>query len=154
MPLLRSLFRLFPTGAVALEDFHTEVAAHVMGSLPDATLSWLREISATKLTTVDEVIVTTQEELSALELHATGSRPDIAIRLAKDGKRELIYLESKIGATEGNRQLSRYAEHLHRRPEQRKALIFITRSYEAKGGVHSARNHLRADPMVTILPFV
>jgi hypothetical protein len=132
MALLRSLFRLFPSGAVALEDFHTEVAAHVMQSLPEATLAWLREIGATNMTRADDVIVTTQEKLSALELHATGSRPDIAIRLAKDGERELIYVESKIGANEGTRQLDRYVDHLERRPERQKTLVFITRSYEPK----------------------
>lgn len=132
MPLLRSLLRLFPAGAVPLEDFHTEVVAHVMRSLPDQTLSWLRDIGATTMTRGDEFIITTQEELSALELHATGSRPDIAIRLVKNGERELIYIESKVGSHEGHQQLSRYLDHLQTRPERRKSLVFITRSYEPK----------------------
>lgn len=132
MPLLRSLLRLFPAGAVPLEDFHTEVAAHVMKSLPDQTLTWLREIGATSVSGVDELVVTTQEELSALELHATGSRPDIAIRFAKGGERGLIYIESKVGSHEGHEQLSRYLDHLQTRPERKKALVFITRSYEPK----------------------
>src|SRR5713101_7556620 len=110
MALLRSLFRLFPTGAVALEDFHTEVVGYVMGSLPDSTVAWLHEIGATEIVKADKVIVTTQEELSALEGHVTGSRPDIAIRLSKDRERELVYIESKIGSTEGNRQLDRYLD--------------------------------------------
>src|SRR4051812_36396364 len=108
MPLLRSLLRLFPAGAVPLEDFHTEVAAHVMRTLPDQTLSWVREIGATTITRADEFVVTTQEELSSLELHSSGSRPDIAIRIAAKGERELIYIESKIGSHEGHQQLDRY----------------------------------------------
>ena len=122
MPLLRSLLRLFPAGAVPLEDFHTEVAAHVMRSLPDQTLRWLREIGATTMTRADEFVVSTQEELSPLELHATGSRPDIAIRIATNGERELIYIESKVGSHEGLQQLSRYLDHLQTRVENRKAL--------------------------------
>jgi PD-(D/E)XK nuclease superfamily protein len=132
MSLLRSLFRLAPSGTVSLEDFHTEIAAYVMRSLRDETLDWLREIRATSTTDPDDVIVTTQEELPALELHATGSRPDIAIRLAKNGERELIYIESKIGSAEGYQQLSRYLDHLEKRPEKGKTLVFITRSYEPK----------------------
>jgi len=132
MSLFRSLFRLAPQGAVSLEDFHTEIAAHVMRSLRDETLNWLREIRVTSMTGCDDFVVTTQEELSALELHTTGSRPDIAIRLAKNGERELIYIESKIGSVEGYQQLSRYLDHLEKRPEKRKALVFITRSYEPK----------------------
>lgn len=100
MSLFLSLFRLAPGGAVSLEDFHTEIAAHIMRSLPDETLNWLREIGATSMTGFDDFVVTTQEELSALEFHESGSRPDIAVRLAKNGERELIYIESKIGSVE------------------------------------------------------
>jgi hypothetical protein len=132
MSLFRALLRLAPSGAVSLEDFHTEIAAHVMGSLRDNTLHWLREIRATSMTDPDDFIVTTQEELSALQLHESGSRPDIAIRLAKNSERELIYIESKIGSAEGYQQLARYLDHLEKRPEKRKALVFITRSYEPK----------------------
>jgi hypothetical protein len=132
MPLFRSLLRLAPSGAISLEDFHTEVSAHVMKSLPAETLHWLREIGATSMKACDDFIVTTQEELSALEFHASGSRPDIAIRLAKNGEREIIYIESKIGSAEGYQQLTRYLDHLEKRPETRKALVFITRGYEPK----------------------
>ncbi len=132
MSLFRSLFGLFPTHAVALEDFHTEVVAFVLQRLPDATLGWLKEIGATKLSSIDDLVVSTQEELTALDTHATGSRPDIAVRLSKDSDREIIFIESKVGAKEGALQLQRYSEHLARRDERRKTLIFITRSYEPK----------------------
>jgi hypothetical protein len=78
MGLFQSLFRLFPSGSAALEDFHSEITAHVVQSAPELTLDWLKEVGATTFVSAD-VLVQTQEELIALEAHATGSRPDIRI---------------------------------------------------------------------------
>ena len=98
---------------------------------PDVTLAWLRDLGATELTSA-ELLVQTQEDLPALDTHDTGSRPDIAIRLSDGNRSEIIFIESKVGSKEGDRQISRYIEHLKRRIERSKALIYITREYEPK----------------------
>src|SRR5437870_4035119 len=102
MSLFDSLLRVFPNASGELEDFHTEIGAHVLESMPDEALGWLRDIGATDFPEADEMIIGTQEDLEALEMHSSGSRPDICIRLRRDMHRQLIYLESKIGASEGH----------------------------------------------------
>jgi hypothetical protein len=133
MSLFTSLLRVFPNASGELEDFHTEIVAHVLQSIPEETIRWLRDIGATNLPETDEMIVRTQEDLEALDMHSSGSRPDISIRLRRDALHQLIFLESKIGASEGNEQLRRYAEQLQRRTDvQNKTLVYITRDYEPK----------------------
>jgi hypothetical protein len=136
MSLFKALFRLFPADSVQLEDFNTEIVAHVLQSDPNSTLAWLRDIDATSLSDVDALIVSTQEDLDALEMHQSGSRPDISIRLRNDQHRELIYIESKVGSIEGDQQLRRYAEHLARRPDTHRVLVYITRHYEPKENIN------------------
>lgn len=132
MSLFSSLYGFIPSSNSCLEDFHTEIVVHVLNALPEQALRWLNSLGATDITEPDEFVVHTQEELNALATHSFGSRPDIAVRLAKGGRREIVYIESKVGSSEGANQLSRYLDHLEIRPEDRKTLVFITRSYEPK----------------------
>jgi len=116
-----------------LEDFNTEIVAAVLAHSKPHALAWLRSEGLTAIVDPDEVSVTTQEELEALEDHVTGSRPDLAIRLTKNGQTELIYIESKIGSSEGASQLERYADHLEQaRRYSRRTLIYLTRDYQPK----------------------
>src|SRR4051812_42290936 len=117
MSLFSKLIRL---GLSDAEDYLTEVVAHVMAAAPTAACAWLRSLHCTMATTVDEWVVNTQEELPPLESHeGVGSRPDMTFRLSGGSRRELIYLESKVGSKEGLaggvaglNQLQRYADHL------------------------------------------
>lgn len=115
-----------------LEDFHTEIVAQVLNDSPALTLAWLRQIGATNLAATDSLRVETQVKLPALAGHATDSRPDMAIRLTYGEHQELIFVESKVGAPEGEGQLQRYAEHLAVAGSEvrRTALVFITRDWE------------------------
>ena len=131
MSLFDHLRRLYRKDKFQLEDFHTEIVAQVLRDSPAMTMSWLRALGVTQLSDTDDITVATQEEFEALEGHATGSRPDIAIRLSHGDRTELILIESKVGAKEGPDQLKRYAEHLASNTDvQRTGLVFITRDFE------------------------
>ena len=131
MSLFDQLRRLYRKDKFPLEDFHTEIVAQVLRDSPRLTLSWLRALGVTQLSDTDDITVATQEDFEALEGHATGSRPDIAIRLSHGDSVELVLIESKVGAKEGPDQLKRYAEHLVSNTDvQRTGLVFITRDFE------------------------
>jgi hypothetical protein len=83
----------------------------------------------------DEVAGGTQQKLEAMEgLHSAGSRPDIMIRIRKGSRIEVVFIESKVGSAEGDRQLSKYMDQLRALPEEvnQRSLVFITRDYEPK----------------------
>ena len=85
----------------SLEDIHTEIVAQVLCDSPTLTLAWLRAIGATALGSAKSVLVTPQKTFSALAHHRVDSRPDLTISLAGAEGRELIFVESKVGADEG-----------------------------------------------------
>jgi hypothetical protein len=74
MSLFKALLKLFPAGSVQLEDFNTEIVAHVLQRDPISTLAWLKDINVTSLSDMDALIVSTQDDLEALEMHQSGSR--------------------------------------------------------------------------------
>lgn len=132
MSLFQSLFRVFPAGSGSLEDFHTEIVGQILRSLPAEAAGWLHEIGATDRADF-ALSVTTQEDLEALAAHASGSRPDLRLCLQRGDETQLIFIESKVGSSEGREQLRRYAEHLQQQAGfQKKTLIYITRDYEPK----------------------
>lgn len=92
MGLFRQLQRLYRPEKFQFEDFHTEIVAQVLQNSPALTLAWLKAIAATGLSKVDYIDVRTQTTLEPLIHHSTASRPDIAIILSLDAKRELILL--------------------------------------------------------------
>ena len=135
MNLFSKLRQLYRPDKFQLEDFHTEIVAQVLQNSPALTMSWLRGIKATSLANDVSITVGTQETFLPLDGHDSASRPDIIIRLVSGAKKELIFIESKQGSTQGADQLKRYAEHLHaaqlQEGLQNIALVFITRDYEA-----------------------
>ena len=131
MSLFNQLRRLCQRDRFQFEDFHTEIVAQVLRNSRPLTLSWLQAIGATGLKDPDQIKIVTQEDFPALADHATDSRPDIAIRLVEGAKRELILIESKVGAKEGPGQLQRYVDHLASKSGMhRTALVFVTRDFE------------------------
>ena len=99
MSLFSKLLRLGPSDT---EDYLTEIVAHMLTKFPDKGLAWLRDAEITKLQELEDWVVNTQEELPALDSHeGIGSRPDMAIRLGVGSRREIIYIESKVGSKEG-----------------------------------------------------
>jgi hypothetical protein len=133
MSLFSKLQRLIADGKTRSEDFHTEIVAQVLNNSPTLTVKWLASLNLTKPEPAERVCVATQEEFDPLGTHETGSRPDISIRLERPRSAELVFLESKVGSMEGDRQLERYADHLAARLGfESRSLVYITRDFEPK----------------------
>jgi hypothetical protein len=134
MSLFGKLIQLHSDEHRRLEDFHTEIVAHVLASDSDLTLRWLRKLGVTQLREADEVAVSTQQEFEPIDgLHSSGSKPDMTIRIRKGSHIEVVFIESKVGSEEGQGQLSRYIDQLHALPGvDKRSLVFITRDYEPK----------------------
>lgn len=138
MSLFGKLIQLHSDEHRRLEDFHTEIVAHVLANDPKLTLRWLRELGVTDLREADEIAVSTQQAFKPIEgLHIFGSKPDLTIRLRKGPRIEVVFIESKIGSKEnenkGQKQLPTYRDQLNALPGvYRRSLVFITRDYEPK----------------------
>jgi hypothetical protein len=131
MGLFSRLLRLH-TASVPLEDFFTEVVAHLFTTSPQTCLEWIEraQLSDSKY---DQVHVSTQYVLDPLEHYIIGSRPDMLIELSDKQNTDAILIESKIGSREGSEQLRRYAELLHAMPDIKgKTLVYITRDFDPK----------------------
>src|SRR5258708_36579414 len=134
MSLFSKLLQLSGDSKSSLEDFHTEIVAQVLQDTPELTVRWLADLGLTAREPPDTLTVGTQQELDALDAHeGLGSRPDIWILLTRGDLKELVFLESKVGSTEGWKQLQRYADQLAARKEVSKgSLVYITRDFEPK----------------------
>ncbi len=149
MSLLSRLLR-FHGGTVRLEDYFTEVFAHLLSTYPDLCLAWLNQSGVLPDNEkYSRISVTAQRSFGALEAHRQPSRPDVVIELSEGSPTEtvdeqrsdegpvpptdVVFVESKIGSREGDDQLKRYAEHLSAIPEVRhRRLVYITREYDPK----------------------
>jgi hypothetical protein len=135
MSLFGRLIRLHSDEHHRLEDFHTEIVAHVLARNSQLTLGWLQKLGVTELREADEIAVSTQQAFEPIEgLHNFGSRPDIMIQISKGERSEAVFIESKVGSEEGQGQLSKYMDQLRALPEEvnQRSLVFITRDYERK----------------------
>lgn len=134
MSLFQEIRRLSTVERDQLEDVLTEIVAAVLRRSPELALSWLKGIGATELESVDAMRVTTQERFEQLDGHDSESRIDLVIRLEGGGRKQIVFIESKVGSEQGEGQLRRYAEHLaeaaRRSPKTAATLVFITRDYE------------------------
>src|SRR5438046_8640086 len=134
MSLFAKLLQLHSDEHRRLEDFHTEIVAHVLASDSELTLRWLRKLGVTELHEADEIAVSTQQEFQPIErLHSFGSKPDITIRVRKESHVEAVFIESKVGSEESQGQLSKYIDQLRALlGVDQRSLVFITRDYEPK----------------------
>lgn len=134
MSLFGKLIQLHSDKHHRLEDFHTEIVAHVLASDSQLTLRWLQELGVTELREVDSIAVSTQQEFEPIKgLHSFGSKPDITIRVGNGTRVEVVFIESKVGSEEGQGQLSKYMDQLRAlRGVAQRTLVFITRNYEPK----------------------
>lgn len=130
MSLLNNLLKLHGSRR-PVEDFFTEVVAHILSARPSLLFDWLARIGvAADGCSLD--YVSTQRAYSALDGHAMGSRPDLEIGLSSDRGTTRILVESKVGGSEGYTQLKRYAEALAEQPVDRRVLVYCTRDYDPK----------------------
>lgn len=110
------------------EDAQTEAFVGTLDRLPrirDRTVSRLVEIPGLRV-----------ERFITQAIHGS-DRPDVQIEASDPlGHRHIIFLESKVGAQEGWRQLPRYAECLSRLIEARAAhhghLVYVPAKYDPK----------------------
>lgn len=131
MSLFGNLLQLNPTN-VPMEDFFTEMFAHLLQSDYFLFSSWLKHFNISDLEPSD-VVVRTQESYDALEGHSSSSRPDVYIKFSTSKGDYLIFVECKIDAVEGPDQLKRYAEHLDNLSNiPNRVLIYVTRDYDKK----------------------
>lgn len=144
MSLFAKLRSIYSAEKFRIEDAHTEIVAQVLRNSRVLTLDWLKGIQATALDFPDTITISTQETFAKLDGHETDSKPDIVIRLTANGRKELIFIESKLPSKQGPGQLQRYSDHLTAAQQQENfastSLIFITRDYEA------ASPELMSDP--------
>lgn len=133
MSLFDKLQGLYRSDHFRLEDIHTEIVGQVLSNSPELTLDWLGGIGATKLREA-RIVIDPQKTFRKLDGHVCDSKPDITIWLFADGRKELIFIESKVPARVNQEQLQRYSEHLESlgRNEgfDKTSLVFITRIYE------------------------
>ena len=133
MSLFSRLLKLH-AGSIPLEDFFTELVAHLFSTNKEILYAWLKYLDLPHLDTdFDAASVSTQRTFKGLPHHDSDSRPDLVIELANGSQRNIIFIESKIGSKEGYGQLSKYAEVLDAHPDfQNKLLIYITRDFDPK----------------------
>ncbi|BAT53896.1 hypothetical protein NOS3756_28590 [Nostoc sp. NIES-3756] len=132
MSLFKNLLNLH-SGVRPVEDFFTEIVAYFLSINTDILLHWLKQHGIINEENYHSINITTQKYYEPLAHHDQGSKPDIVIELANDATTDVIFIESKVGSTEGVDQLKRYAEILSSLTyPQRRILIYITRDYDPK----------------------
>jgi PD-(D/E)XK nuclease superfamily len=132
MSLFNRLLKLH-NGSTPLEDFFTELVAHLFSTNKEILYDWLKYLDLIDTDADLDAYISTQQTFERLSHHFSDSRPDIIIELVDGNNRDIIFIESKIGSSEGCNQLQRYAEILNKLPGFRhKFLIYITREFEPK----------------------
>jgi PD-(D/E)XK nuclease superfamily len=135
MSLFSRLLNLH-TDKTPLEDFFTELVAHLFSTNQEILFAWLKYIGLLDTEAYLDAYISTQRTFEGLSHHNSDSRPDIVIELGDGTNNDIIFIESKIGSNEGYEQLPRYAEILDKRPNLRnKVLVYITRDFEPKDRV-------------------
>ena len=110
------------------EDFFTEALAGVLRKTPDVLrtqfVQWLIRHGGSEVE-IKESYIYTQETVRGL-------RPDIYIDArSADGQRHVLWVENKIGARQGGRQIERYLECLgNENDTATRTLVYITQNSE------------------------
>ncbi|PHM10669.1 PD-(D/E)XK nuclease family protein [Nostoc sp. 'Peltigera malacea cyanobiont' DB3992] len=132
MSLFTNLLNLH-LGNKPREDFFTEIVAYFLSLNNDILIDWLKHHSIISHDNYSSIKISTQQEHKGLESHPDDSRLDIAVELSTGLNTDVIFLESKIGAKDGNNALRKYADILSNLPNVRhRILIYITRDYDPK----------------------
>src|SRR4028119_617584 len=97
MSLFSRLLKL-NTGSIRLEDFFTEIVAYLFSINKEILYTWLEYSNLLDTSTCLDAYISTQRSFAPLDIHITGSRPDIVIELVHETHRDIIFIESKIGS--------------------------------------------------------
>jgi PD-(D/E)XK nuclease superfamily len=131
MSLFCQLLNLHANGNIPLEDFFTELVAYLFKTNKAILYTWLRDLGLD--TNYSDAHISTQREFAPFGVHLVASRLDLVIELVDGDDRDIIFIESKVGAKESDGQLKRYAEILSSSQGVRhKYLFYITRSFDPK----------------------
>jgi hypothetical protein len=130
---LLKLHSLHP-GTIPLEDFFTEIVAHLFSVSHETLFSWIEHLNLLDTSRYAEPVhVGTQSGFEPLEHHSVGTRFDILIELSDGSCSDWIAIESKISSPEMPDQLRRYAEVLAAKQDiGERILLYITRNYDPK----------------------
>lgn len=132
MSLFTKLLNLH-SGSKPREDFFTEIVAYFLSLNNDILLDWLKHHLIISDDNYSSINISTQQEHQALAEHTEDSRLDIVVELSTGLTTDVIFIESKIGAKDGNNALRKYADILSNLPNIRhRILIYITRDYDPK----------------------
>jgi hypothetical protein len=132
MSLFTNLLNLH-SGNKPREDFFTEIFAYFLSLNNDILIDWLKHHSIISDDNYSSIKISTQQEHQALANHTEDSRLDIVIELSTGLSTDVIFIESKIGAKDGNNALKKYVDILSNLPNVRhRILIYITRDYDSK----------------------
>lgn len=131
MPLFNRLLKL-NTGNILLEDFFTEIVAHLLEEHQNLLISWFKLIGIAEDSDWLNTSLITQKSYS--HPHVDGDkRPDIVVELSNENATGITFIESKVSSREGPGQLSDYAKILNvLTGYQHKSLIYITRDFDPK----------------------
>ncbi|MDX2079955.1 MAG: PD-(D/E)XK nuclease family protein [Terrimicrobiaceae bacterium] len=132
MSLFREIRRLCLKDAEQHEDILTEIVAAVLQNNHHLAQLWLRTL---EIEFPDDATITveTQYAMDGLADHETDSRVDLVLRISNPLGKQIVFVESKVGSTQGKNQLGRYAALLRRECEDEGAqgtLVFLTQSFE------------------------
>lgn len=129
--LISRLFRVRPTEhRLPLEDFFTEALAYVLAQHDELVREFVSHFARVQAPTDEPLFVSTQVSIAALDHHSSDSRPDLVIDNKNTGLQ--VWLESKIGSSEGPDQLSRYWDSLSTSNSPNKVLLYVTRDHDPK----------------------
>ena len=125
MSLFNDLLRL-QGGQTSTEDFFTEIVAYLLQVTDDLLQTWIDHLEILDSSDYLDFRVSTQ-------ISYDEGRPDIMIELETEDSSDVIFIESKLGAQEGQEQLTRYAKALAGRSHVRnRVLLYITKKYDPK----------------------
>jgi hypothetical protein len=120
------------------EDYLTEIFGEVIND-KNIMSDFADKFLHIKGVDISGLRVETQKTYKKLENHETDSRPDLVIEFYNklDKNNHIIIIESKLGASEGDKQLQRYAEHLDNKNKDNTKvyLVYITQKHDPKDKV-------------------
>ncbi len=134
MALFRKLLSLH--GKITPEEnFFTEVFVAVLNRNEGLLSEFLRRF-LNYSEQYDSVRIESQVSFTRLPEHDMGSRPDVVIQIFTEEADvyDVVFIESKLGSSEGKNQLSRYADHLVEDfgGSRQRHLVYITSYFDPK----------------------
>lgn len=113
------------------EDFFTEIFAFLLENV-DGLLGEI--LSRSKVITQGQLEITEVKTQCQFSMQSGDIRPDIFVRFSANNENWLLFIENKIDAREGERQLESYLDYLGKKAKEDTdcVLLYITQFYDPK----------------------